>query len=106
MNEEREIVRLRRGDGSTIDLLGPPPNPGGAHRRVGAPYEVRVAVILVVVLSCGACYSWSKIGVPGQVCPASPDHVHVSADDERVRTWYASHRAPGMEVIGHITRIL
>lgn len=61
-------------------------------------------MILIVVLRCGACFTWSKIGVPGTVCPHGPGHVHVSADDERVQAWYASHHAPGMEVIGHISQ--
>lgn len=61
-------------------------------------------MILVVVLSCGACLSWSRIGAKGEQCPHSPNHAHVSSDDKRVQAWYASHHAPTMEVVGHISQ--
>lgn len=49
-------------------------------------------MILLVVLQCGACYSWVKIGL----CPGH------TADDEHVRLWYASHHAPWMDMIARL----
>lgn len=59
----------------------------------------------LVLLLCRACSSYTRVVAAGEACPMSADHAHVSMDDERVKTWWASHHDPEMEVIAAVSTI-